>query len=398
MKLSEHKTLAIHRTPIEGLLMVKLPVFHDERGWFKENWQQEKMTIDGLPPFFPVQHNVSFNEKKGTTRGIHAEPWDKYVSVANGRVFAAWVDLRSGPDFGKSFTAEIDSSVAFFVPRGVGNAFQTLDDETIYTYLVNGHWDPSKSYNHLNLDDETVMIPWAIPLENAVVSPQDRAHPRLSEIQAVPRQRMLILGTTGQLARELKKEFPDADSVGLPELDFMADEPFTEIDFAKYDFVVNAIAFTKVDLAESEEWRKACWKINATAVAQLAGYCSKFGPTLIHISTDYVFDGESTEPYIESDAPGPLNVYGQSKAAGDIAVSLIRKHYLLRTSWVVGSGINFVSSMIRLAKEGKSPNVVNDQIGRLTFASEIARAIKHLISKNSSYGTYNITNAGNATT
>ncbi|PRC53590.1 dTDP-4-dehydrorhamnose reductase, partial [Mycobacterium sp. ITM-2017-0098] len=82
----------------------------DSRGWFKENWQREKMLAAGMPDFGPVQNNISFNESAGTTRGIHAEPWDKFISVGSGRIFGAWVDLRSGPTFGTVFTAELDPS------------------------------------------------------------------------------------------------------------------------------------------------------------------------------------------------------------------------------------------------------------------------------------------------
>ncbi|MEO7905123.1 MAG: dTDP-4-dehydrorhamnose 3,5-epimerase family protein, partial [Candidatus Saccharimonadales bacterium] len=134
------KNLEVQTTSIPGLLVFDLPVHGDNRGWFKENWQREKMTALGLPDFGPVQNNISFNAEKGVTRGIHAEPWDKYISVASGRVFGAWVDLRAGDSFGTVFTIEIDPAKAIFVPRGVGNAFQALEDNTAYTYLVNDHW------------------------------------------------------------------------------------------------------------------------------------------------------------------------------------------------------------------------------------------------------------------
>src|SRR6218665_2160169 len=90
------KTLETHTTDVPGLVWFDLPVHGDNRGWFKENWQREKMVALGLPDFKPVQNNISFNVERGVTRGIHAEPWDKYVSVATGKVFGAWVDLREG--------------------------------------------------------------------------------------------------------------------------------------------------------------------------------------------------------------------------------------------------------------------------------------------------------------
>lgn len=134
------KELTVHQTEIPGLLIIDIPQHGDNRGWFKENWQREKMVAAGLPDFGPVQNNISFNATRGTTRGIHAEPWDKYVSVATGRIFGAWVDLRQGEAFGATVIVELGPDTAVFVPRGVGNSFQTLEDNTAYTYLVNDHW------------------------------------------------------------------------------------------------------------------------------------------------------------------------------------------------------------------------------------------------------------------
>src|SRR4051812_22516816 len=104
--------LAVSQTPIPGLLVVSLDVRSDSRGWFKENWQREKMVALGLPDFEPVQNNISFNDRIGATRGIHAEPWDKLVSVASGRIFGAWVDLRADAGFGRCFTVEMGPETA----------------------------------------------------------------------------------------------------------------------------------------------------------------------------------------------------------------------------------------------------------------------------------------------
>lgn len=93
--------LAIRATQISGLLVLDLPFRGDARGWFKENWQREKMMALGLPDFAPVQHHVAFNGMLGATRGIHAEPWEKLISLMSGRIFAVWVDLREGPTFGR---------------------------------------------------------------------------------------------------------------------------------------------------------------------------------------------------------------------------------------------------------------------------------------------------------
>jgi dTDP-4-dehydrorhamnose 3,5-epimerase len=179
------KALSVGRTTIPGVIVLELPVHGDNRGWFKENWQREKMVDAGLPDFSPVQNNISFNRAIGTTRGIHAEPWDKYISVATGSVFGAWVDLREGDTFGAVFTTEIDPSRAIFVPRGVGNAFQTIEPNTAYSYLVNDHWTAEARYTFLNLADETVAVPWPIPLDRAELSEKDREHPRLDQIRPI---------------------------------------------------------------------------------------------------------------------------------------------------------------------------------------------------------------------
>jgi dTDP-4-dehydrorhamnose 3,5-epimerase len=176
------KALAPHSTPIPGLTVWDLPVHGDSRGWFKENWQREKMVAAGLPDLGPVQNNISFNDAVGTTRGIHAEPWDKFISLATGKIFGAWVDLREGPTFGRTFTTELDPSMAIFVPRGVGNSYQTLAPNTAYTYLVNEHWSPDATYTFLNLADPTVSINWPIPLSEAALSDKDLTHPLLSAV------------------------------------------------------------------------------------------------------------------------------------------------------------------------------------------------------------------------
>lgn len=204
------KALARRETAIPGLVIFDLPVHGDNRGWFKENWQREKMLAAGLEDFGPVQNNISFNDAVGTTRGIHAEPWDKFVSVATGRIFGAWVDLREGPTFGAVVTAELDASTAIFVPRGVGNSYQTLEPNTAYVYLVNDHWSPSATYSFLNLADETAAIAWPIPLADVEISPKDLAHPRLADVTPIPRRKTLVLGANGQLGRALRQRFADA--------------------------------------------------------------------------------------------------------------------------------------------------------------------------------------------
>lgn len=391
--LRHDRVLAARSTAIPGLVLVDLPVPGDNRGWFKENWQREKLLALGLPDLGPVQNNISFNDAVGTTRGIHAEPWDKYVSVATGRIFGAWVDLREGPTFGAVFTAELDPSRAIFVPRGVGNSYQTLEPDTAYTYLVNDHWSPDAAYTFLNLADETAAIGWPIPLDSVEVSPKDLAHPRLADVVPMPQRRTLVLGGNGQLGRALRTAFPDAEFTTRAEFDVTDPAAWASRRWKDYGVVINAAAYTAVDDAETPEGRRAAWAVNVTAVAAMARAATANGLTLVHVSSDYVFDG-TADAHDELEAFSPLGVYGQTKAAGDAIVGAVPRHYIIRTSWVIGDGQNFVRTMASLADRGVQPSVVDDQLGRLTFAEDIARAIAHLIALDAAPGTYNLSSSG----
>ena len=394
------KALRAVSTAIPGLVIWDLPVHGDNRGWFKENWQREKMVAAGMPDFGPVQNNVSFNESAGTTRGIHAEPWDKYISVATGRIFCAWVDLRDGPTFGTVVTAEIDPSRAVFVPQGVGNGFQTLEPNTAYTYLVNDHYSPDGVYTSLNPADATIAVDWPIPLDQAELSAKDRAQGPLSKVVPIKPRKTLVIGAGGQLGRALQTAYESAshvEFVDLPDFDLTSGDLGSARSWREYDTIINAAAYTAVDTAETAEGRAAAWAANVTGIANLARVASAHRLTVVHISSDYVFDGTATRPYREDDPMAPLGVYGQTKAAGDQIITTLDRHYILRTSWVIGDGRNFVRTMLSLADRGVDPAVVDDQLGRLTFTSELARAIRHLTENRAPYGTYNMTGSGPVT-
>ncbi len=179
---SQSNDLKVTETIIPGLYEIDLVVHGDSRGWFKENYQREKLEALGLPRFEIVQNNFSYNEEVGVTRGLHAEPWEKFISVANGRVFGAWVDLRKGDSFGRKLTIEIHPGKAVFVPRGVANGYQTLEPNLTYTYLVNDHWSADAPYSFVNLFDPAIAMPWPIPQDQAIVSDKDLAHPLLQDV------------------------------------------------------------------------------------------------------------------------------------------------------------------------------------------------------------------------
>ncbi len=401
------KQLKVEKTAIDGLLIAELPVHGDSRGWFKENWQRAKMCSLGVPDIRMVQNNVSFNAQRGVTRGVHAEPWDKWISVATGRIFGAWVDLREGSEtYGAVVTAEVDASRAVFTPRGVGNSFQALEDGTAYTYLVNAHWSAElkKTYTFVNLADPELAIQWPIPLEEATVSEADKNHPLLKDVVPMAPKRTLVTGCNGQLGRAVRKLAEETGRVAtfdfcdIDTFDMSDPEAYSKYDWDLYGTVVNCGAYTAVDRAETPEGRVTCWAANATGPALLARACAEHGITLVHISSDYVFDG-TAEVHAENEALSPVSVYGQSKAAGDLAVGGCPKHYILRSSWVIGDGKNFAKTMCMLSDKvaaGDLPQVtvVDDQLGRLTFTDQMAAAIFHVLDTHAPYGTYNMTGSG----
>ncbi|MDO5670815.1 MAG: dTDP-4-dehydrorhamnose reductase [Corynebacterium sp.] len=367
---------------IEGLLVLDLPVHTDARGWFKEAWQRARMTDAGLPDFRPVQSNVAFNAERGTTRGLHAEPWDKLVTVGTGRVQGGWCDLREGsPTYGETFSTEIGPDTAVFVPRGVANGYQVLEDDTTYLYLVNDHWSPDAEYVNVS----HTLIAWPLPPSN--LSEKDRT--LTEELTPVAPRKILVTGADGQVGRALRAVFPDAELCSREQFD-ITDPP--QRPWRQYAAIINCAAYTAVDAAE--ENAATAWRVNAQGPARLARIAAENNLTLVQLSTDYVFDGQTERPYAEDDPVAPLNVYGASKSAGEVAAQTAPRHYIVRTSWVVGDGKNFVDTMRELAERGVRPTVVHDQRGRPTFASELARGIRHLLDTRPEYGIYHLSGGG----
>lgn len=176
--------LAVREVPeIPGMYVIDLVLHGDNRGWFKENYQQAKLEALDLPHFEAIQNNFSYNADKGVIRGLHAEPWEKYISMAYGKVFGAWVDLRKGDSFGRTFSMEISPEVAIFVPRGVANGYQTLGKNVTYTYLVTAHWSPDAQYASVNLFDPALEIDWPISQDQAIISEKDTKNPLLVDVQ-----------------------------------------------------------------------------------------------------------------------------------------------------------------------------------------------------------------------
>lgn len=207
---------------------------------------------------------------------------------------------------------------------------------------------------------------------------------------------ILIVGANGQLGRALQTQYPGAKAVDIDTLDISDKSAVEAYYWSGIKIIINAAAYTNVDGAETSDGHKSAQQANVIAPANLAAVAKSQDLVLVHISTDYVFDGTKA-PHTESEPFSPLSVYGRTKAEGDEAVARAPKHYILRTSWVIGDGKNFVRTMLELGQKGVNPTVVNDQVGRLTFTSELVRAIDYLLAKQPAFGTYNVSNAGKPT-
>jgi dTDP-4-dehydrorhamnose reductase len=212
--------------------------------------------------------------------------------------------------------------------------------------------------------------------------------------------KILILGSTGQLGRSLVDFYSGRKSTLLSP----SHEELNILDFprvssyvisSKVDFLINATAWTNVPGAEFD--REAAWNLNALAVENLANICREVNIPLVHVSTDYVFDGNSDGSYRETDIPNPQTFYGKSKRAGEdfIINSGLKNFYIIRTSWLYGRyGKNFVKTIASKAVESEEVSIVNDQFGAPTFAGDIAVGIASILEKRPDSGIYHFSNFG----
>ena len=216
-------------------------------------------------------------------------------------------------------------------------------------------------------------------------------------------KRILVIGRSGQLARALgAADWPQGIALecrGRAEIDLARPAVArAAVIAAKPDLVINAAAYTAVDKAESEP--ELAFTVNRDGPAALAEACRAIAAPLIHVSTDYVFDGSKTGPYVEEDPVHPVSVYGASKEAGESAIrARLPAHVILRTAWVYApQGQNFVRTMLRLGRERPEIRVVDDQTGCPTAAAELARAVQaaaiRLLESGRDYGTFHFCGAG----
>ncbi|MCR5640955.1 MAG: dTDP-4-dehydrorhamnose reductase [Lachnospiraceae bacterium] len=215
-------------------------------------------------------------------------------------------------------------------------------------------------------------------------------------------RKILITGCNGQLGREIQREY--GDTVTFIRTDMMAGDGVEALDISNLadvqamvektspDVIINCAAYTNVDGCENNE--DVAYQANAIGPKNLAIAAKACGAKLIHISTDYVFNGRGSRPYVETDAPDPVSAYGRTKAAGEKFVQEnCDTYFILRTAWLYGEGKNFVKTMLSLAETHQELSVVCDQLGSPTSAVELAKMI-HFLEQTEAYGIYHATCEG----
>nr|WP_299383055.1 dTDP-4-dehydrorhamnose reductase [Allomuricauda sp.] len=215
--------------------------------------------------------------------------------------------------------------------------------------------------------------------------------------------KILVTGASGQLGSTFKALAEEGHTKGL-KFEFRSSSDLDVTDFAAvreellssdYAYCINCAAFTHVDRAETEN--DLAYKVNVTGARNLAMNCNESNTVLIHISTDFVFDGFLNTPYLEDDIARPIGFYGDTKYKGERAiVGNLEEHFILRTSWLYSEfGHNFMKTMIRVGTEKEELSVVYDQVGTPTYALDLAKVVLHIINAHSiDYGVYNYSNEG----
>ncbi|MFB5583314.1 dTDP-4-dehydrorhamnose reductase [Bacillus albus] len=210
--------------------------------------------------------------------------------------------------------------------------------------------------------------------------------------------KILVTGYNGQLGYDVvkrgEKQGLEMQGIGIEDLDITNEAAVYEfVDKVKPDAIIHCAAYTAVD--KSEDDKEICWNVNVEGTKYLATAAKKLNAKFVYISTDYVFDGEGTHAFVETDTPNPVGYYGLTKYEGEKVVrSLIDSNFIVRISWVFGiNGNNFIKTMLRLGETRNELNVVGDQIGSPTYTYDLARLLVDMV-VTEKYGTYHATNEG----
>ena len=379
------------KTEIPGVVLLEPEVFGDARGYFMERFSQRRFD-ELVGPVRFVQDNES-KSRYGVVRGLHFQKGEyaqaKLVSVVRGRVLDVAVDIRRGsPTFGRHVAALLDgeNKRQLFIPRGFAHGFAVLSDEAVFQYKCDNYYAPG-SEGGIAWDDPALAIDWRLPAGEILLGerpPAPEAGRRTGTFRIRQTMNILVTGANGQLGREMQRLSAVSPNnytfTDVAELDVTdAGAVRQAVAQTRAEVIVNCAAYTNVERAEEDE--AAADRLNRGAAENLARAAEANGATLIHVSTDYVFDGTAHLPYTEDAPTAPLGVYGRTNLAGERAVAESGCKYLtFRTAWLYSEyGNNFLKTMLRLTAEKERLNVVFDQAGTPTYAGDLAMTIFSIV-------------------
>lgn len=397
------------KTELEDCFIIEPDKFGDSRGYFSPYFIQKNFDDLGFQKV--VQTNRS-KSSKGVLRGLHFQKnpkcQAKIVEVIKGSAIDVVVDMRiDSPTFGKYTAVKLteDNNRQLFVPRGFAHGFVSLEEDTIFQYLIDNDYAP-KLEAGIKWDDPTINIDWQrIFKENNISEPllsdKDKIHPSFKENKVVfkrEQEKYLITGYNGQLGYDIKRELlkngikeENILALGREEMDITNQEQVNSvINNFKPNVIFHCAAWTAVDKAE--DMVEEATKVNVDGTRNIVEASINIGAKIVYLSTDYVFDGQKDGIYIPEDETNPQNIYGKTKYLGEKEVEKNPNHFIARTSWVFGiNGKNFVKTMLNLSKNHEELNVVDDQIGSPTYTVDLAHILYEL-SQTDNYGTYHVTN------
>lgn len=383
--------------------------FGDERGYFSPYFIKQNFEELGFNNVAQLNRSSS---SKGVLRGLHFQKnpkcQAKIVEVIKGSAIDVVVDIRKdSPTYGKHIVVKLTdtNNRQLYVPRGFAHGFISLEDNTVFQYIVDNDYAPKKEGGIL-WNDSDLGIDWEkIFKENGIDKPilseKDQVHPKLKDCKVIFKReqpKYLITGVKGQLGYDIKRELIKDGikeshilAIDKDEMDITNKEEVMKV-IKEYnpDVIFHCAAWTAVDKAE--DMKDIVEQVNVIGTKNIVDASIEIGAKIIYMSTDYVFDGEKEGEYKEDDKVNPQSIYGETKFRGEEEVIRNPKHFITRISWVFGiNGNNFIKTMLKLSKNHKELNVVNDQIGSPTYTVDLAKLLVDM-SNSEEYGIYNATN------
>lgn len=393
-------------TNLKDCYIIEPDKFGDERGYYSPFFVEEKNEDITMKKIAQGARSLS---GKGIVRGLHFQddPYTqaKLVECLQGGVLDVVVDLRKDSPTYKGWTSvhlTPENGRQLFVPRGFAHGFVSLEDNTLFQYLVDGDYRPDHE-NGILWNDPELKINWELEengIQEPLLSAKDIDRPKLSDITPdfYIHKRYLITGCKGQLGYDIVKELNNRGIYDILALDVddmdITDERIVNKIISEYrpEYIFHCAAYTAVDKAEENP--ELAYKINVEGTKNIAKAASNIDAKLVYISTDYVFDGTNAGEYNPDDKTNPMSIYGKTKLQGEFEALKNEKTFVVRTAWVFGiNGNNFVKTMLNLSEKFSELKVVDDQVGSPTYTVDLARLLVDM-SESENYGIYHATNDG----